>query len=952
MKRQMIGFTCGALAVLAMASSAWAKTVTWTVAAGETKTFTDMVNGGEDVVAGDTIIKKGPGVLKVDSAYKIKCTVTVEEGVFHVAGLKMGNGGTVTVKKGACLYLSGTVKQMLESWTYNVAGEGTGVDPYLGAIVVNGNNGNGQMLFGTFNLTDDATFYTCKGTLNNMFSGTRASSGPVLKMNAHTLTLKGPDASAKFRARWALKINDSGPFVVDGLVYSRHANSASTMDAYTPNIPEMKMVNGAIVSLDGYYFQKVNQFDCAAGTSFGYSSAGTPKLGADGAFKGTVKKVIGCPSVLSDTVLTISESYVARGGDLAEGKIITSDTNALTFGSGCTIKIEDVYAYTWTKGTPVTIARAASIDGEPTIDPSQTELFTLTKTETELKVTPSFDIVTLASWGVKPGEENAEANAQVFAVHAASVAEGTQLLFTEAGDFYFGDMFDLSVVTAAKVTLKKLDSVADDVVIHSTIKIGAAKKLTVEGLTVKGLDGPMVIASGTQGLVLKDLTADAVVGSYGDPVDEGEEAVQKKYPFVMNGVTDLEVVGFSSVNNGENMWDDLCLFSGEGSQSEASVVRDGEIVLVALKGKSSESNSSWYHMSMVKRDLNLVDAAWANKKVVITGDGATVDGDVKLSELGVKGVIVKKGQYVARSDAALGVAKAPVEVKDGGALCLANDGQSINSRTVKFEGDGLGGVYPAIRFTGTAVWNKAQSITYELTGDATMYNNSTGENGTFLYSTIKMNGHKLTLKGTAKSNYRFGRTCLWSGGGEVVVASGVAVSAATKESNGYRVESDAALPTFTFEGTSKFLPDSADIFNLIKNATFANAAALSTKSGKTNVAATFDTLQGAPSVGDGIAKVTVNTTYLANKADLVAGKALTLSKPLTFTDGATVTLDDLTAYEKPVKTLIATASSIIGKPKPDAAAEAAGWRVAKETNADGTVSLYLGPISGLTIFVR
>ena len=99
MKRQMIGFTCGALAVLAMASSAWAaKTVTWTVAAGETKTFTDMVNGGADVVAGDTIIKKGPGVLRVDSDHKIKCTVTVEEGVFHVTGLKMGNGGTVTVQ--------------------------------------------------------------------------------------------------------------------------------------------------------------------------------------------------------------------------------------------------------------------------------------------------------------------------------------------------------------------------------------------------------------------------------------------------------------------------------------------------------------------------------------------------------------------------------------------------------------------------------------------------------------------------------------------------------------------------------------------------------------------------------------------------------------------------------------------------------------------------------------
>lgn len=944
MKRQMIGFTCGALAVLAMASSAWAKTVTWTVAAGETKTFTDMVNGGENVVAGDTIIKKGPGVLKVDSAHKIKCTVTVEEGVFHVTGLKMGNGGTVTVKKGACLYLSGGTAQMLESWTYNVAGEGTGVDPYLGAIVVNGNNGNGQMLYGTFNLTDDATFYTCKDILNNMFSGSGASSGAVLKMNAHTLTLKGPDASAKFRARWALGINDSGPFVVDGLVYARHANSASTMDVYTPNIPEMKMVNGAIVSLDGYYFQKVNQFDCAAGTSFGYSSAVKPELGAAGAFKGTVKKVIGCPSVLSDTVLTISESYVARGGDLVAGNKLSS-VNALTFSSDCTLDVTELGELDYTPGTVYTVAVSdASVVGTPTLIGDAANLFTVANTGTAITITAKPN----AGGTFLPGTENAAANTAALATFCAGATDGMNVLLSK-GDYYFTGDFDLSAMTAKNVTIHSIDNAAT---IHATLKLGAAEKLTVEGLTVKGLDGPMVIASGTQGLVLKDLTADAVVGSYGDLVGEGEEAVQKKYPFVMDGVTDLEVSGFSSVNNGENMWDDLCLFLGKGSQTEASVVRDGEIVLVALKGKSSEPNSSWYHMWMVKRDLNLVDAAWVNKKVVITGDGATVDGGVNLAELGVKGVIVKKGQYVARSDAALGVAKAPVEVKDGGALCLANDGQSINSRTVKFEGDGLGGVNPAIRFTGTAVWNKAELITYELTGDATMYNNSTRENGTFLFSTIKMNGHKLTLKGIANSNYRFGRDCLWYGGGEVVVASGVAVSASTKGSDGYRVESGKALPTFTFQGTSKFLPDNADIFNLIKNVTFANAAILSTKSSVTDVAATFDTLQGAPSVGDGIAKVTVNKTYLANKADLVAGKALTLSKPLTFTDGATVTLDDLTAYEKPVKTLIATASSIIGKPKPDAAAEAAGWRVAKETNADGTVSLYLGPISSLTIFVR
>lgn len=935
MKKLMFGVAVA----LATVSTAWAKTVTWTVAAGETKTFTDMVNGGEDVVAGDTIIKKGPGVLKVDAAHKIKCTVTVEEGVFHVVGLKMGNDGTVTVKKGACLYISGSTGQMLENWTYNVEGEGTGVDPYLGAIVINGNNGSGQLLKGAFKLTGDATFYTCAGIVNNMFSGNSNKDGPTLNMNGKTLTLKGPDTSAKFRARWALTINNTGSIVVDGMVYARHADSAATMDAYSPNISVMRLVNGAIASLNGYYFNKVDAFDCASGTSFGWSSATAPALGSAGAYMATLKKVVGCPSVLSDTVLTISESYIARGGDLAQGAVLTSGANALTFGSGCTIKIDDINANAWTKGTPVTIATAKSIAGEPTIDPSQAGLFTLTKTATELKVTPNFTVVTLASWGVKPGEENADANAAAIANHAASVAAGTQLLFTEAGDFYFGDTLDLSAVTAANVAIKKLDSVKGEVVIHSTIKLGAASNLSVEGLTVKGANGPLVVASGTQGLVLKDLKADAVIGTYGE----------KKYPFVMDGVTGLEVTGFSSVNNGENKWDDSCLFSGEGSQTETSVVRDGEIVIVALRGKSSDaSNSSWYHFWEMKQELNLVDEAWSGKKVVITGDGAVVDSNVDLKTLGVTGVLIKKGQYVARDDTALGVAKAPVEVKNGGSLSLAGGAQSINHRTVKFEGEGIGGANSAVRFTGSTVWNKTDTIVYELTGDATMYNNSTGENGTFLFSTVKMNEHTLTLKGVADSNFRFGRNCLWYGGGEVIVKSGVTVSASSKGDAGYRVNSGEALPTFTFEGTSKFLPDSADIFNLIKKAVFANTASLTTKSGVTGVAATFDTLQGAPVVGDGIAKITVNKSYLANKADLAADKYLAMKGAFVWGAEAVADVDATDGVKN--KTVLTAEGGITGRPKPGDVLKAAKYVVRWE-GSDGKKQV-IGHPMGLAILLR
>lgn len=67
-----------------------------------------------------------------------------------------------------------------------------------------------------------------------------------------------------------------------------------------------------------------------------------------------------------------------------------------------------------------------------------------------------------------------------------------------------------------------------------------------------------------------------------------------------------------------------------------------------------------------------------------------------------------------------------------------------------------------------------------------------------------------------------------------------------------------------------------------------------------------------------------------------------------FGANTTVTLDDLTGYPKPAKTLILTAQGgITGKPKADAALKAAGWGVVKEGN-----SLYLDAKPGSVILVR
>ena len=916
-------------------------TYTNEVAAGVTKTFSDMETDlGITISAGDTIVKKGPGVLKVDTAHKIKCTVTVEEGVFHVTGLKMGNGGTVNVKKGACLYISGSTQQMLESWNYNVEGEGTGMDPYLGAIVVNGNNGNGQLLHGTFNLTGDATFYTCKGIINYMFSGNASTSGPTLNMNSHTLTLKGPDTSAKFRARHKLTIKNSGPVIVDNMIYSRH----DTTDDYTPNIPSMTLVNGAIASLNSGYISKVDAFDCVAGTSFGYTNATDPKEGTAGSIKGTLKKVIGCPNVIKDTVLTIDKSLVVRGSDLVAGNKLTS-VNTLTFNSGCTLDVTELGELDFSQdGTTYTVATSeASIVGTPTLVGNAAKHFTIANTGTALTITtkPNPGAVFL------PGEENAAANSVALAAFCSGAADNMMAILSK-GDYYFAGDFDLSAMTAANVTICSIDNAAT---IHAALKLGAAENVTVSKVNFMGTTGPAVVADGTQGLKIADCVLTDVAGAWTD---------EKKYPYALTNVADFELANPTYAFTGDkHPWDGAAFFDG-GTQTSASRARAGEwVVYVDPGAKYDRDVLGWSGIFGITNDNGLAKSAYEGLKLRKTGLGV-FDPQADISTLGIEGIVIERGQYVERDDSHLGIAKKEVTVKSGGCLTVAGSGKSIDSRTVNIEGTGVKAEEPAVRFTSGSAWNKTQYITWNLTDDATMYDNvGSGSNGNFLWVNFHMNDHTLTLTGKSGGVYRIGRSCAWSGGGQMV-AKGVKLmsttssASLTKPSTTSFSYKDGKRPKFVFRDSATFAPESYEIQYLVTDIDFATADSQfapgkndDAKNLPNALAFSFYRFAGAPVVGENLEALTIESNYTIHAAQLKAGKTLTLTCPLTFKSGSTVTLDDLSGYPKPVRTLIATASSIAGKPKADAALKAAGWSVVKEGN-----SLYLDARQGMAFLVR
>lgn len=930
-------------AVVGVAATGFVHGATYTneVAAGVTQTFSQMEeNLGITIKEGDTIVKKGAGILKTDASHKIKCTVTVEEGVFNVDNIKMGNGGTINVKKGACFYLSGSTGQMLESWTYNVEGEGTGKDHYLGAIVVNGNNGNGQLLYGTFNLADDATFYTCKGIINYMFSGNSSTGGPTLNMNSHTLTLRGPDTSAKFRARHKLTIKNSGPIIVDNMVYSRHDST----DSYTPNIPSMTLVNGAIASLNSGYISKVDAFDCVAGTSFGYTNGTDPKEGTAGSIKGTLTKVIGCPNVIKDTVLTIDKSFVVRGSDLKAGNKLTS-VNTLTFNSGCTLDVTELGELEFsTDGTTYTVATSeASIVGTPTLIGDAANLFTIANTGTTLTITTKPN----AGGVFLPGEENAAANTAALAAFCSGATDGMMAILSK-GDYYFTGDFDLSAMTAANVTICSIDNAAT---IHATLKLGAAENVTVSKVNFEDTTGPAIVADGTQGLKVADCVLTDVAGAWTDG---------KNYPYALTDVANFELTNPVYAFTGDkHPWDGAAFFDG-GSQTAASWARAGEwVVYVNPSGMYDRDVPGWSGLFGITNINGLAESAYSGLKLRKVG-GGVFDPQGDIAALGIEGVIVEKGQFVERGDSHLGVAKKEISVKSGGCLTVAGGSMSIDTRTVNIEGTGVKADEPAVRFTSSSIWNKTQSVTWNLTDDATMYDNvGSDSNGNFLWVTFKMNDHTLTLTGKSGGVYRIGRSCAWYGGGQMVV-KGVKLMSTTSANTVTKVSTtafsykDGKRPKFVFRDSATFAPESCEIQYLVTdidfataNSQFAPGVSADAKNLPHALAFSFYRFAGAPVVGENLESLTIESNYTVHAAQLKAGKTLTLACPLTFKSGSTVTLDDLSGYPKPVKTLIATASSITGRPKADAALKEAGWGVVKEGN-----SLYLDARQGTAIIIR
>lgn len=360
-----------------------AEDYTVSVPEGETWNWSRVESVCGTATSGKRLVKEGLGILApgADLSAKGFTELVVNAGVYNATALNqfpaVNATATLTVASGATLRFGFSMVQT--STTINISVGGEGAPNEGGAVVFTVNSPMGNKFGPNWTLTSDTVFYMtgenreidfgCNGLgttdLHNLFY-----------MNGHSLRFKaeyvGPHrvSGPWYRFRSGPTFIEPGELIFDHCRLSHYRDGVirvwkSATDHSDGTIPCIRLVNGAGCNFacytSGQWISRVACIEAEPGTEIG--DMGVSSSDRPGTF--TINKLVGAPTILGAGATQNAafnqqayiKSYVARGSDLADGKILTSVTN-LYFSAGATISIDD--GSLLTQGVEYTVASGAA----------------------------------------------------------------------------------------------------------------------------------------------------------------------------------------------------------------------------------------------------------------------------------------------------------------------------------------------------------------------------------------------------------------------------------------------------------------------------------------------------------------------------------------------------------------------------------------------------------------
>ena len=954
---------CVLSAAILLAGAATADDVTLNVASGTTKAFAAALseNGYDSFASGSRIVKTGAGMLTASSDSAIKSAVGgiwVKEGAFNVTSYEQfgpdsfrGVEGLYRVDDGATLYFTGSgcvmIGQVVHIKGRGSSALGPAAVPKNGAIAI----ANNVYAFGvTYKLADDATMMNVYGARHaQMFGKWTAAAwrnptcidlgnGNALTMS-HTDTAK--TAGMGFLLTTDLKIAGSGRIIMDSAplvqkeaTFNAIRDAGTSVELVLTNSAQFHITAPAVAGL--FDNIEVNAGSVVKGVAAADIALDVSGISGTGAVGGGI------------SILGISGTLGVSAERMAAGAMLSA-TGEVAFAAGSKVAFDGDLSALEALGNaeyPVLFAHGG-ISGMPAVEGVAKRHFRVRKSADGKTLNivyvapkPSGAVDVVADWGVVEGSfADGAANAALLSSRLAAAPAGTVAYFPP-GDYYFGG--GLSVSGANGIVLA---GDGDASVLHGSgasnvITVVDSSAVTVTHLVLEDCTGPAVAASGADALAVSNVFYSSVGG-----VVAGD-----------GGLYPVAIASSAGTYVRHNRVTDGALYAAPVWRDGGSAAEGSEPLEGLVDVWVDEGDEEGFSEAFTKTGYAAFPAA---TRLAKSGPG-TLTATNNLTSV-MRGATIMEGIMRFSVDKDIGVSGYGIVVSNG-ATAVFMHGMYVANRPIYISGTGARGMGGAIVAEGQI---GAGNMSLRLTdGDSVIVGRYRGNlcallsgGGSETSSSVYLGGNTLTLRAEngctgIATNYKL----VQKESGKIAVDGTVLTDITSDTSTKYAFSADPGVRvTVSLVNGAGLKPKFESWMSMFSGIEGEAGTLIDCMLASKALPLVLADFAGLPTLGANIASLSVTNLFVADAADVMAGRCFSADCPIAFGASAKVALKDPSrafasasgVFRYP---FVRSSVSLSGSPaRSRAESDMGGWGLSRP---DGALSFDIVPPQGFVVLVE